>query len=73
MCFMGPAIMESRHGLVVQGDLAPRRAQAALEMLHLYSPDQLDGHPWVPTRVNIRVTPFRISANPAPPRTFLGR
>jgi hypothetical protein len=26
MCFMGPAIMESRHGLVVQGDLAPRRA-----------------------------------------------
>jgi hypothetical protein len=37
--------MESRHGLVVQGDLAPRRAQAALEMLHRYSPDQLDGHP----------------------------
>ncbi len=41
-CFMGHALMENRHGLVVQGDLtrADGRAErkAALDMLHCHSP-----------------------------------
>ena len=42
LCFMGHALMENRHGLVVQGDLtqadghAERRA--ALDMVHRHSP-----------------------------------
>lgn len=42
LCFMGHALMETRHGLVVQGDLtqaddhAARRA--ALDMAHRHSP-----------------------------------
>ena len=42
LCFMGHALMENRHGLVVQGDLtrADGRAErkAALDMLHRHSP-----------------------------------
>ena len=42
LCFMGHALMENRHGLVVQGDLtrADGRAErrAALDMLHRRSP-----------------------------------
>ena len=42
LCFMGHALMENRHGLIVQGDLtqadghAERRA--ALDMMHRHSP-----------------------------------
>ena len=42
LCFMGHALMENRHGLIVQGDLtqadghAERRA--ALDMVHRHSP-----------------------------------
>jgi hypothetical protein len=44
LCFMGHALMENRHLLVVQGDLthADGRAErkAALDMLHRHSPDR---------------------------------
>lgn len=45
LCFMGHALMENRHGLVVQGDLtqadghAERRA--ALDMVHRHSPGSI--------------------------------
>ena len=42
LCFMGHALMENRHGLVVQGDLTQAdghaERKAALDMLHRYSP-----------------------------------
>jgi hypothetical protein len=42
LCFMGHALMENRHGLIVQGDLtqADGRAErrAALDMMHRHSP-----------------------------------
>ena len=45
LCFMGHALMENRHGLVVQGDLthADGRAErkAALDMLHRHSPGSI--------------------------------
>lgn len=45
LCFMGHALMENRHGLVVQGDLtrAGGRAErkAALDMLHRHSPGSI--------------------------------
>ena len=42
LCFMGHALMENRHGLVVQGDLTQAdghaERKAALEMVHRHSP-----------------------------------
>ena len=42
LCFMGHALMENRHGLVVQGDLTPAdghaERKAAMDMLHRHSP-----------------------------------
>ena len=42
LCFMGHALMENRHGLVVQGDLTEAdghaERKAALEMVHRHSP-----------------------------------
>ncbi|WP_207470748.1 IS5 family transposase, partial [Paracoccus fontiphilus] len=42
LCFMGHALMENRHGLVVQGDLTQAdghaERKAALDMLHRHSP-----------------------------------
>ncbi len=42
LCFMGHALMENRHGLIVQGDLTQANSQAerkaALDMLHRHSP-----------------------------------
>ncbi|MGN7869087.1 IS5 family transposase [Paracoccus sp. 22332] len=42
LCFMGHALMENRHGLVVQGDLTQAdghaERKAAMDMLHRHSP-----------------------------------
>ncbi|MFC3169448.1 IS5 family transposase [Paracoccus fontiphilus] len=42
LCFMGHALMENRHGLIVQGDLTQAdghaERKAALDMLHRHSP-----------------------------------
>ena len=42
LCFMGHAMMENRHGLIVQGDLTPAdghaERRAALDMVHRHSP-----------------------------------
>ncbi len=42
LCFMGHALMENRHGLIVQGDLTQANGhaerKAALDMIHRHSP-----------------------------------
>jgi hypothetical protein len=72
LCFMGHALMENRHGLIVQGDLtqANGRAErkAALDMLHRHSPGSTRKLTLARTRPMMPLASQPICAGPASPR-----